>query len=294
MNLRHIEIFHAVFVNGSVSAAARMLNVSQPSVTKVLRHAEQQLGFALFERTRGRLVATPEAHALFGEVSEIQERVHQLHRSSRSLRQGQASIIKISALPSLGLRVLPDAVAEFLTLHRDVSFDLHTVHTDDMVRKLYEREVDIIVSFEVPRAAPVASRVLGSGELLALYREVDWPQAPLRIGLELLQERPFVNTTTSGPQGRMLSNELTRRDLVLNDVASSQTFFVAAALVRAGAGMTIVDSFTAQAAMTPGLATRPLDPPLRFDVFAVYLENRPPSRRALAFLKHLSRKLQTP
>ncbi|WP_300535865.1 LysR family transcriptional regulator, partial [Sphingosinicella sp.] len=37
MNLRHIEIFHAVYSNGSVSAAARALNVSQPSVTKVLR-----------------------------------------------------------------------------------------------------------------------------------------------------------------------------------------------------------------------------------------------------------------
>ena len=43
MNLRHIEVFHAVYVNGSVSAAARMLNVSQPSVSKVLRHAESLL-----------------------------------------------------------------------------------------------------------------------------------------------------------------------------------------------------------------------------------------------------------
>ena len=55
MNLRHIEVFHAVYVNGSVSAAARMLNVSQPSVSKVLRHAESLLGFELFQRAAGRL-----------------------------------------------------------------------------------------------------------------------------------------------------------------------------------------------------------------------------------------------
>ncbi len=291
MNLRHIEVFHAVFTTGSVSAAARMLNVSQPSVTQVLRHAELQLGFALFERTRGRLVATPEAHALFGEVSEIQDRVHQLHRSSRSLRLGQASTIKISTLPSLGLGVLPDAVAEFVTLHRDMLFELHTVHTDDMLRKLYEREVDIVISYEVPRAAPVASRPLGAGEMMLVYREADFPDAPPRVALETLRGRPFVNTTASGPQGRMLSNELSRRDIGLDEVASSRTFFVAAALVRAGLGMTIVDSFTAQM-MTPGLATRPLDPPLRFDVVAVYLENRPLSHGALAFLAHLARRLQ--
>ena len=48
MNLRHIEVFHAVYVNGSVSGAARALNVSQPSVSKMLRHAESLLGFQLF------------------------------------------------------------------------------------------------------------------------------------------------------------------------------------------------------------------------------------------------------
>jgi DNA-binding transcriptional LysR family regulator len=68
MNLRHIEIFHAVYVNGSVSGAARALNVSQPSVSKTLRHAESLLGFPLFERTAGRLVPTEDAHILFAEV----------------------------------------------------------------------------------------------------------------------------------------------------------------------------------------------------------------------------------
>ena len=68
MNLRHIEIFHCVYVNGSVSAAARALNVSQPSVSKMLRHAESLLGFQLFRRTNGGLVPTEDAHSLFAEV----------------------------------------------------------------------------------------------------------------------------------------------------------------------------------------------------------------------------------
>src|SRR3546814_12433328 len=90
MNLRQIEIFHAVYTNGSVSAAARALNVSQPSVSKTLRHAESTLGFRLFERTRGRLVATDDAHALFAEVREIQERVPALREGARN-QIGRAS-----------------------------------------------------------------------------------------------------------------------------------------------------------------------------------------------------------
>ncbi|WP_156455466.1 LysR family transcriptional regulator, partial [Sphingomonas sp. CCH5-D11] len=88
MNLRHIEIFHAVYVNGSVSAAARALNVSQPSVSKTLRHAETLLGFDLFQRIGGRLVPTEDAHNLFADVAEIQERVRALREAGRNMRTG--------------------------------------------------------------------------------------------------------------------------------------------------------------------------------------------------------------
>ena len=101
MKLRHIEIFHAVYVNGSVSAAARALNVSQPSVSKTLRHAESLLGFQLFQRTKGRLVATEDAHALFSEVSEIQDRVYALREAGRNLKRGAGAMLRLTALPSL-------------------------------------------------------------------------------------------------------------------------------------------------------------------------------------------------
>lgn len=64
MRLRHIEVFNAVMLTGTVSRAARLISVSQPAVSRILQHAELQLGFALFQRSKGRLVATPEALTL--------------------------------------------------------------------------------------------------------------------------------------------------------------------------------------------------------------------------------------
>jgi DNA-binding transcriptional LysR family regulator len=292
MNLRHIEVFHAVYTNGSVSAAARALNVSQPSVTKVLQHAEQLLGFALFERTRGRLVATEEAHSLFNDVADIQDRVYQLRKASQNVRRGRASMLRISTLPSLGLGALPEAVSRFLAKRPGVGFELHTVHHDDMVKRLYERETDIVISYEVPRAAALASRHLGQGEMVAMFRTADLPDAPARLSLDQLRGRPFITTVESGPQGRALSAEMVRLDVVLDEVVASRTFFVAAALVRAGVGFTIVDSFTAKASLTLELSIRPLDPPIGFDVHAVYLQSRPVGKLAESFLKELARTLQ--
>ncbi|UUZ51586.1 LysR family transcriptional regulator [Massilia sp. B-10] len=50
MRLRHIEVFHAIMQVGTISGAAQVLHISQLTVTKVLQHAELQLGMPLFER----------------------------------------------------------------------------------------------------------------------------------------------------------------------------------------------------------------------------------------------------
>jgi DNA-binding transcriptional LysR family regulator len=286
MNLRHIEIFHAVYVNGSVSGAARTLNISQPSVSKTLRHAETLLGFPLFDRTGGRLVPTEDARTLFGEVREIQDRVHALREAGRNLRGGTGTL-RLSALPSLTLDAVPVAVSRFLRAHAGVKFDLQTVHHDDLLRKLYERETDVAVAYEVPPTAPLGHRWLGEGELVALYREQDMPDAPPRLELGALSGRRFITVAASGPIGQLFTRELDRLAIEFDEVVSARTFHIAATLVRLGVGMTVVDSFTARAALAPGLAMRPLQPRIAFAVHAMFLLNRPPTALATEFLKTL-------
>ena len=291
MNLRHIEIFHAVYVNGSVSAAARALNVSQPSVSKMLRHAESLLGFQLFQRTNGGLVPTEDAHSLFTEVREIQDRVHALREAGRNLRSGTGGTLRISALPSLGLDAIPTAVAQFLDRHENVKFDLQTVHHGDLLRKLHERETDIAIAYQVPPSAPIAQRWLGEGELVLFYREQDMPDAPPCVELARLKGQRFISLAASGPTGRLFTDELQRQQLELEEVVSARTFYIAGALVRQGVGMTVIDSFTAQACLAPGLAIRPLKPRITFDIHAMFLNNRPLGALANEFLKTLKRVL---
>ncbi|UZK65949.1 LysR family transcriptional regulator [Sphingomonas sp. M1-B02] len=294
MNLRHIEIFHAVYVNGSVSGAARALNVSQPSVSKMLRHAESLLGFHLFQRTNGRLVPTDDAHTLFGEVAEIQDKVYALREAGKNLRRGTGGILRVSALPSLALQALPTAVARFLKTRENVKFDLQTVHHDDLLRKLFERETDIAIAYEIPPAAPIDHKALGEGELVILYREEEMPGAPDRLDLECLQGKRFISVATSGPIGQLFTQEVQRLGIELNEVVMARTFYIATALVQQGVGMTVVDSFTAQASLVPGLAMRPLKPQLTFGVHAMYLHNRPLTALATDFLKTLRSVIDVP
>lgn len=63
VNLRHIEIFHAVMTAGNLTEAARLLHTSQPTVSRELARFEKVLGLTLFERTRGRLHPTVQGYA---------------------------------------------------------------------------------------------------------------------------------------------------------------------------------------------------------------------------------------
>src|SRR3546814_16493658 len=71
MNLRQMEVFHAIMVTGSITGAARLLNVTQPAVSTVLKHGESQLKMKLFVRVAGPLHTQPEAEAVFPRAASI-------------------------------------------------------------------------------------------------------------------------------------------------------------------------------------------------------------------------------
>jgi DNA-binding transcriptional LysR family regulator len=292
MNLRHIEVFREVYLAGSVSGAARALNVSQPSVSKVLRHAESRIGFTLFRRLKGRLAPTDEAHALFREVDELYGRVHSLRQTALNLKRAGEGHLRLAVLPSLGLGVAPAAIAAFRRQHPRVSFDVRTLHHSEILRSLHERECDLAVGFEVTPHPRLTVVEIGAGEVGVLYREEDMPAAPPSIDLSVLDGRTVIGMVGSGPVGVLLSQEVESRGLDLNEAISVHTYYVAAALVRFGAGFAAVDEYTARASLEPGLSFRPLSPPVRFRVQYAHLDDRPLSTIAQAFVRLMGEALQ--
>lgn len=86
MRLRHIEIIHAIMASGSISGAARRLNVSQPNISRVLAHAEQQLGFALFDRRPSGLLPTARAQRLMPEIDQLYQHLQRIDQLAQRLR----------------------------------------------------------------------------------------------------------------------------------------------------------------------------------------------------------------
>ena len=292
MKLRHIEVFHAVYQTGSVSGAARALHVSQPSISKVLRHAEAQIGFTLFRVVKGRLVPTEEAHVLFQEVHDLQSRIESLQETTKNLRRGAGGHLRLAVLPSLGLQVTPAAVARFRKTHPEVSFDIKTVHKADILRSLYERNSDIAVAYDSPRHPRLAEVLIGSGELVLLFRKLDIPDPPARLSTEMLKQFDLLRLAGTGSIDTLIAGEIDL-DWAGRAGISVETYYVAAALVREGAGIAVVDEFTARATVGEDLDFRPLAKKSRFDVFCIHLVDRPLSRVAQEFIRTMQQSIGT-
>ncbi|WP_326523091.1 LysR family transcriptional regulator [Sphingomonas sp.] len=293
ITLRHIEIFHAVYQTGSLSGAARLLGVSQPSVSKVLRHAESQLGLALFRVVKGRLVATDEAHRLFEEAAAVQERVATLYEAARNLRRADHGRLRVATIHSLGLRIVPRAIAVFAARYPQVSFDVRTFHTEGLAETLHSRTCDLSIGYDIARHPRLANVVLGSGELVVLFRRQDLPDPPPRIAVETLHHLRMVELINDGTIGGLLAWRMAHREDDRATIAA-KTYFVAAALVEQGMGFAVMDEFTARACLTPAMDLRPLDDPMRFDVVASHLEDQPLSTVSRQFLDSVRKVLAEP
>jgi len=143
MLLREIEIFRAVMTAGSASKAARLLNLTQPAVSQSLRKLETHAGLALFERARGKLVPTQEAHALLAEVHRCFVGLDAIEHRLRSLRQFGVNRIRIASLPGMGVGFLPRVLSELKLSERKVTVSLQIMSSRDVRTRLLAGEADI-------------------------------------------------------------------------------------------------------------------------------------------------------
>lgn len=296
MRLRHIEVFHAVMQTGSVSAAARLINVTQPAVSRTLQHAELQLGFALFARARGRLTPTNEAMALFPHVEKLYEQLDDVQRLAASLRHGEVTDrLQVLTVFALSREVLPHAVAGLRKKYPNVQVTVQALHTPQVVSGLLLQEADV-------------GFVISSGGQTALEREtlaeVDMhclvPKgliAPSKIktsgmALEDLVDLPVVALDVKDPLGMRINQACREYGVGLSPVVTVQTYHAALSMAEYGLGVAIVDGCTASAADKRKVHVLPLLPRITVSVNALHLAQRPSSVLARAMIQEMRKALR--
>src|SRR4051812_44091161 len=124
MNFKQLDAFRSVMTSGSASQAADLLQVSQPAISRSIQDLETDLGFALFDRVRGRLVPTAEAKLFFRDVDASFIGRGRLRASAARIRDFGSGEIRIACLSALGLSLVPHALKLFLDSHPSIAVTL--------------------------------------------------------------------------------------------------------------------------------------------------------------------------
>jgi DNA-binding transcriptional LysR family regulator len=287
MNLRQIEVFRAVMLAGSVTDAARLLRVSQPAVSRLLRHTEDRLGMPLFKRTKGRLYPTEQAQVLLQEVEKVYKSVRLVQDVAQELAESRTGRLRIAASPSLGLAFVPKAIALFCKPRPKVKISLEILPQADLVEQVVTHQADLGVSMFRVDHPSIEGHELGTGRLVCIAPQGHPVTALDEVSPADLATYPLISFDRTTPQGLMVDDAFIAAQVpreITIEVRFGQT---ACALVQQGAGVALVDEFSVMHNSFPAIVVRKFRSDAKFSITAFHDRFRPLSVIGTTFLELL-------
>lgn len=273
MRLKHIEVFNAIMLTGSVTAAARMINVTQPAVSRTLQHAEMQLGFALFQRVGGRLRPTTEAQALYPMIERLFAQLEDVQRLSASLRAGRGQKeLRVLTVLALSYEVLPRAMQLFRRKHPSVVVHHQALHSPQIVSALVLQEADLGYVFSAASHPALEQESVGARRVVCVAPKGTLSKQQVAEGcvtLDQLAGLPMIALDGRDPLAITLSQVFRERGVNLNDVMSVQTYHAALAMAHHGLGVALVESCTAASADRSKVDVLLVEPPIPTAIHAL-------------------------
>jgi len=258
MDLRQLEAFAAVMSAGSVTAAGKMLGRSQPSVTRVIQELEQELGFALFERSGPKVTPTHKAFMMYGEVESALLGIRNIRQRAQHIAQEENHQIKLVAISALAAGLLPAALSRLPESLRPQQIQLQSMSPENVVQAVLSKTMDLgAVSLPLEHRgldihwigeAPCVA-VLPANSELAVH-EV--------LSMELLAQQTLITMANPYRFRRRVDKAFQDAGGGPIRMLDTNTSLVAMQMARAGLGVALVDPFTAMGVPLEGVEVRPI------------------------------------
>ena len=133
MTLRQVEVIRAVMVTGTIGGAARLLNVSAPGISRLVKYTEKSLGIRFFQRQNGRYFPTPEARNIFEQINGVYEKVDDLTEIISKIGRGELSELRIGSVPSISQVMVPRAIERVRRRYPDLRIDINILKIEEAV-----------------------------------------------------------------------------------------------------------------------------------------------------------------
>jgi DNA-binding transcriptional LysR family regulator len=261
------------------------MSTSQPTASRFLGELEREIGFLLFIRAHGKLTPTPEAHAFHEEVARSFRGLERIQQAAENIANFRSDQLRIASISSLGLGLLVPTIPKFCARYVGIKIALNVCSFEEVVSNVATNQCEVgFVAYPVNRPGIVEQHLIRANAVCVLpshhelvSRDVITPQD---IG-----NSPFISLGHDIPSGKRIDEIFNDAGIKRNMAVETQTASVACALVAQGAGVAILDPFTAYATRTKGMAIRPFEPPAPFEFRVIFRSDSPPPRAISRFIE---------
>ena len=264
MEFRTLSYFLMIAREGTISGAAQVLHLSQPTLSRQMQELERELGCTLFERGKRRIELTEAGMRLRSRAEEIVDLVDRTEQEFHTTPDTLAGEVRIGGGETPAMSLITDIIAELQSAYPLMTFSLHSGNAVDVSDRLETGRIDFGLFLGPTDLGRFESLPLPAQNAWGVLMRRDDPLATRdRIAPEDLIGKPIILSQQAGNE----MNRWFKRDLEdLDVVATYNLLYNAALLARGGVGYVLGLEGIAATSPTSELAFRPLDPPLTADV----------------------------
>jgi DNA-binding transcriptional LysR family regulator len=282
---RMIEAFRAAIMHGGISAGADALGMSQPSMSRLMTELQHLVGLPLFTKHGRTVKPTDEALALMTKVQQSFLGLEEITRFSEQLRKQRLGRLSISAIPSIGHSIMPEAVEHLRNKYPDVVVSLTISSYLEVARSVRNREADIGFTADKLSIGDLETVAEFSADCVCIGTSKWLPAKAAVLAPKDLIGKPFVGLI--GTFQRQIDALMSTTGEQLDIMVEASLFQTASELVLRGMGLSIVDALTGARHRLRGGIALPLRPTIRYTVFATAMSDTRLGKPARELLQYL-------
>jgi DNA-binding transcriptional LysR family regulator len=258
MKIEQIKAFYKVVTAGSFTKAARELFLTQSAVSQQIRSLEDEIGGRLFDRSGKKIRLTGEGEVLLAyseRLFELHEEIETLFGSIKALQKGK---IAVGATAVVGTYFLPAVISAYHRQYPGIEIDLQMGNSEEILRMILDREVDLGVAGMVKKKATLNSVFIHREHLLFVCSPKNPLAARKSVILSELDQIPFI-WREKGTQTLALVKQWFHENAGDNfprQTLSMANMEAAKRIVEEGYGVTIIPTTAAQREIDAGLLKR--------------------------------------
>lgn len=274
LTLRQIEVIRAVQIAGTIIGAARLLNVSAPGISRLVKHTESSTGVRLFNRIGGAFVPNSDARVVFDEINEIYSKIESLNSTMKSIEVGSGGVLRYASVSSIAQSIASRSTREIRERYPDIFLDLDTIKVEESIDYLLLEQGEFVALSHSYQHIAINIEEIVSGKLLVIVPNSHKLSMRKEVSVHELTGEGLIGVSASDPYGAIIASSFYDNNLPYNLSIQARYAQVVLGLVRQGLGVAVIDEFSVAGKVIDGVTRIKLKEDVPMAVYIATKKNR--------------------